>query len=437
MRYASVIAIALFIALPAIADEPAIAPSGNLVTEGVPHIPAALAASVDRYTQFRQARFTSWHPSRREMIIATRFGDTNQAHQVKFPGGARTQLTFFPENVFGGQYQPQSGDSFIFGRDRGGDEFFQIYRYDLSSGEIARLTDGKSRNTGAVWSHSGDRVAYGSTRRTGKDVDLWLVNPIDPKSDRLLTKLEGGGWRAADWAPDNSSMLVSEGISANESYLWICDAATGEKTLLSPKGGKEQVSYGEARFSKDGKGIYVTTDLGSEFHRLAYIDLSTKKPTFLTSKIPWDVDDFALSPDGKTIAFTTNEAGLCAFHLLDTASGQEKPVPQLPVGQISGLEWHQHIPEIGFTLTTAHSPPDAYSLNVQTDKLERWTESETVGLNTTGFADPELVRWKSFDGREISGILYKPPKNFAGKRPVVIDIHGGLPGAAFGVGHRR
>jgi dipeptidyl aminopeptidase/acylaminoacyl peptidase len=429
MRQHSLIATALFFIVPiASANEPVAAPGDNLVTEGIPAIPSSLAVSVDRYTQFRQATFTSWHPTRREMLIATRFGDTYQAHQVRFPGAARTQLTFFPENIFGGHYQPRTGDSFLFTKDRGGDEFFQIYRYDLASGDITRLTDGKSRNTGALWSHAGDRLVYGSTRRTGNDVDLWVVNPADPKSDRLLAKLEGGGWGAADWAPDDRTILVSEGASANESYLWLCDATTGEKTLLTPKGGKEQVAYGEARFSKQGKGVFVTTDLDSEFQRLAYIDLSTKQHRFLTSHIHADVDSFVLSPDGKTIAFLTNDAGLCGFHLFDTVSGKEKPSPHLPVGLIRGLEWHNNGSDIGFTLATAHSPPDAYSLNIDTGKLERWTHSETAGLNTASFADPELVRWKSFDGHEISGFLYSPPKKFTGKRPVVIDIHGGPEG---------
>jgi len=72
-----------------------IAPSDNLVVENVPPIPASLAAEVGRYTEFRGAGFASWHPTRHEMLIATRFGNVTQAHLVKFPGGARTQMTFY------------------------------------------------------------------------------------------------------------------------------------------------------------------------------------------------------------------------------------------------------------------------------------------------------------------------------------------------------
>jgi dipeptidyl aminopeptidase/acylaminoacyl peptidase len=407
------------------ADEPAIAPGENLVVEGVPPIPASLAELLGRYTNFRLATFTSWHPARREMIIATRFGDTYQAHQVQSPGGARTQLTFYPDNVMGGVYRPGSGDGFAFGKGSGGNEQFQLYFETFKSGETTLLTDGKSRNTGPLWSKKGDRLVYGSTRRTGRDVDLYIVSPPDRESTRMLAKLAGGGWSALDWSPDDHRILVSEYLSANESYLWTCDSTTGEMTLLTPKGGNEKVAYRQGEFSKDNKGVYVLTDLGSDFHRLAYIDFAGKEPTFLTTHIPWDVDRFSQSPDGAMIAFVTNEAGMSVFHLLDTASGREKPAPKLPVGLIAGLEWHKNGEDVALSLNTARSPTDAYSLNVKTGKVERWTHSETGGLDTDAFAEPELVRWKSFDGREITGFLYLPPRRFTGKRPLVIEIHGG------------
>ncbi len=81
---------------------------------------------------------------------------------------------------------------------------------------------------------------------------------------------KAGGWQALDWSPGDSKILLLENISANETYLWLVDAATGEKTLITPKGGNVKVAYNNAKFSKDGKGLYVTTDKDSEFQRLAY-----------------------------------------------------------------------------------------------------------------------------------------------------------------------
>lgn len=424
-RHARLIVVLSLLASSALAQGGLIVPGDNLVVEGVPQIPATLAEDVRRYTEFRSASFTNWHPTKREMLISTRFGDTPQLHRVVAPGAARTQLTFFPERVGGGSYRPKTGEYFLFSKDIGGNEFFQLYRYDVADGSSTLLTDGKSRNTGATWSNAGDRIAYTSTRRNGGDVDIYVMNPNEPKSDRMLLQVAGGGWGASDWSPDDRKLLVGEYLSANESHIWIVDVTTGEKTLLTQKGGTEKVAYGDGRFSKDGKGLYVTTDKDSEFQRLAYIDLATKRHTYLTSHIKWDVDQFDLSPDGKTIAFVTNEEGISRLRLLDTRSGKELRAPQLPIGLIGGVEWHENGRDLGFNLTSARSTSDAYSIDVQTGKVERWTQSETGGLNVETFSEPELVRWKSFDGMMISGFLYMPPAKFTGPRPVVISIHGG------------
>ena len=425
-----VLSMPLFLALPAAAaDEAVITPGEALVVEGVPPIPAALAEEVGRYTEFRSAGFSSWHPKLREMIIATRFGNVTQAHRVKFPGAARTQLTFYPDRVSGGRFDPKTGDTFLFSKDTGGNEFFQYYRQDFADGKATLLTDGKSRNTGAKWSNGGSWIAYGSTRRTGNDVDVYVVDASNPASNRLVMENSGGGWEVADWSPDDKQLLVAEGISINETYLRLVDVASGKSTLLTPKGGKEKVAYGNAAFAKDGKGLYVTVDQDSEFQRLAYMDLASQKTSFLTPDTA-DVEEFDISPDGKTIAYVANEKGVGVLHLFDTVARQERPGPKLPLGTIGNVQWHEDGGIIGFTLETARANSDAYSYDVKTGKVDRWTFSETGGLNAAHFSEPELISWKGFDGREITGFLYRPSAKFTGKRPVSIEIHGGPEGQA-------
>lgn len=399
-------------------------PNENLVAEGIPDIPMALVDRVNRYTEFRSAGLANWHPTRREMLISTRFGNVPQIHLVQLPMGARQQLTFFSEPPSGAVYQPTKGDYFVFSRDVGGNEFSQNYRYDLATGEVTLLTDGKSRNSRGIWSTAGDRMVYTSTRRNGTDSDLYLIDPSNPKSDRVFATVEGGGWSPLDWSPDDRQLLVLQFISANESYLWNFQVETGEKTLLTSKG-KEPIFYGGGEFSADGRGIYLVTDRESEFQRLAYYDLANQRYTYLTTEIPWDVEAATLSRDGKKLAFVTNEDGASVLHLLDTATRQEQPLPKLPTGLIFDPEWHPNNKELGFTLVSARSTADVFSLDVTTNKLDRWTASETGGLNTANFSEPELVRWKSFDGKMISGFLYRPPAKFTGKRPVIINIHGG------------
>jgi dipeptidyl aminopeptidase/acylaminoacyl peptidase len=399
----------------------------NIVVDGVPPIPTAVAETAARYGNYRTALLRDWNPEKRQMLIATRFGDTAQLHTVSMPGGAREQLTFFGDSVAGARFHPRGGDYIVFMKDTGGGEWYQLYRYDIATRDVTLLTDGKSRNLLGVWSSGGDQLAYISTRRTGKDTDLWVINPKNPKSDRMLVKLDGGGWDALDWSPDDKQILVQEGISINESYYWLVDTATGEKTELTPRDAKETIAYGNARFSKDSEGIYLTTDKDSEFQRLEYMNLANKETKVLSGEIPWDVTRFDLSLDGKMIAFVTNEDGIGKLHLLDTASGKERAIPKLPVGLIEDIQWHRNGRDLGLVLNSARAQADCYSLDATTGQVERWTMSEGA-VNPADFSEAELVHWKSFDGKMISGFLYPPPVKFTGRRPVLINIHGGPEG---------
>ena len=408
---------------------PVIAPTPNLVADGIPKIPAAIAADVRRYTEYRSANLVDWHPTRRELLISTRFANAPQLHLVKSPGGARTQLTFADEPITSAHYQPGEGRYLVFRRDTGGDEFGQLYRYDVQDGHITLVTDGgRSQNSVGVWSHKGDRLAYTTTRRNGSDRDVHVMDPANPRTDRQVFQASGGGWTVLAWSPDDKTLLVLEEISVEESHPWLVDVATGQRTPLTPPG--ERVSYSLGAFSRDGRGVFLATDKGSEFLRLAYLDLNTRATTTLTGDIDWDVENLELSPDGRTLAFVTNEAGISRLRLMDTGTRDTRLVSGIPTGVIGGLLWHPAGNELAFTVASARSASDVYSLTPRTNQVTRWTESELGGLVAAELVEPALAKWTAFDGREISGFYYRPPARFTGKRPVLINIHGGPEGQA-------
>ncbi len=399
-------------------------PGDNLHSQGIPQIPDTLIDEVNKYTEYRTADVQSWHPKQKEILIKTRFADTLQIHRLKSPGGARKQLTFYKDGITGATFQPTNGDFFIFSKDSGGNENYQDYRFDCNTGDVTLLTDGTSRNTGGSWSTKGDRFAFESNKRNKKDMDIYVMNP-STKETRLVAELEGGGWAVSDWSPDDKTLLVTEELSINQSNLYLMDVETGKKTALTPKKKDEEISYTLAQFSRDGKGIYVATDRDNEFCRLTYIDLKSLEHKVITTNINWDVSSISQSWDGKYIAFVTNEDSVDKLHLIDAKTLKEISLPALPKGQISALNWHRNNEDLAFDMETAQSPSDVYSYNVKSGKLDRWTESETGGLNTANFSEPELIHWKSFDDKVISGLLYMPPKKFTGKRPVMMIIHGG------------
>src|SRR5207302_584754 len=140
-----------------------------------------LADKIARYGEARSATLMDWHPVKREILIETRFGDTPQIHRVAMPGGARTQLTFFADRVgTEARYRPPGGEWFLFSKDAGGGEFYQLFLFDSNRGEATLITDGNSRNTFARWSSDGRKLAYSSTKRNGRDTDLYTMDPSDP-----------------------------------------------------------------------------------------------------------------------------------------------------------------------------------------------------------------------------------------------------------------
>jgi dipeptidyl aminopeptidase/acylaminoacyl peptidase len=399
----------------AVVEKPA-----GLVADGIPPVPLALAERTRPYMEYRTANFQSWHPVDRSILITTRFGNTAQVHRVAAPNGARTQLSFETERIAAASWAPAKGDVLLVMKDVGGNEFFQLYT--LADGRLTLLTDGKSRNVFNAWSDDGSLIAYSSTRRNGADSDLYVMDPRDPKTDRRVAEVKGGGWAITSFSPDRRRAVVFEYVSITKSNLHLLELDSGKMTPIGNH--RKQIAYGDARFARDGT-LWVTSDEGSEFLRLGPLDVATGNFTPRSPETRWDVEGFDVAPDGSFIAYAVNEAGAARVRLLDPKTGAVRTVDSLPAGLIGGLQiapWG----DIGITFTSARSAADAYSIDPRTLAVTRWTTSETGGLDASVNVEPQLIEVKSFDGLAISGFLYRPDaEKFPGRRPLIVNIHGG------------
>ena len=406
----------------------------SIIATGVPPIPLSGSEGLAPYENIRIANLVDWHPTERRVLIRTRFGETNQLHEVAMPLGARTQKTFMREQVMDGAYRPNDPAQIVFQLNEGGAENFQLFLLDTRTGRYRRFTDGKHRHTDPLWSNSGKLLAFGGNARNGRDLDLYVVDPSSPGSERRVAELSGD-WTSVDWSPDDRRILMREYVSINESYLHWVDVATGEMHAITPRQaqGAPTVSYLGGQWSPDGKSVYALSDLDSEFMRLVRIDLDGGRRTVLSGDIPWDVEEFELSEDGKILAFFVNEDGISRLHIVSTETGQALPSPEVPEGVAGNLLFRPGSHEIAFSLSWARSPNDVYSYDVDKRRFERWTASEAGGLSPERFVVPQLVRYPTFDTvspggprRTIPAFVYRPPVDrFPGKRPVVINIHGG------------
>lgn len=406
---------------PAAPPAPVVPIPAALTAEAMPPIPLELAARVRPYLESRGAGFAGWDPNTRAVLISTRFANVSQLHRVAMPMGARTQISFEAEPV-SGSYAPAKGDVIVVTKDRGGDEYYQLHT--LKDGRLTLLTDGKSRNQINSWSRDGELIGFTSTRRNGVDSDIYVMNPRDPGSARMVHESQGGGWAIIAFSPDKRSAYLADYRSVQDVDLYTLDLASGSMTPLGDPAA--EVAYTGLEVGPDGT-IWASSDAGSDFQQLGRIDPATGTFTPV-SRETWDVGGFDLSDDGKTIAYVVNEAGFDRLRILDVASGKVKRVDNLPAGNIGGLEiapWG----EIGFSFNSAKSASDVWSLDPKTMQLTRWTQSETGGLDAGVNVEPRILTTRSFDGLEVSGLLYLPdPAKFPGKRPLIVDIHGGPEG---------
>lgn len=430
--WGGLVALFVFAVTSANADQPADPARPSAIhTENVPAIPREMIDRLQQYQSVRGASLAGWSPDGRGMLIRTRFGNSTQLHRVYGPGSRREQITFFEEPV-GGQFIPAARDgAILLSMSTGGNEQTQILLLDRVNYRTTLLTDGKSKYSLGPIRDDGSQMILSSTERNGRDTDLLLADPRKPDSREMLWQTKGEFWGAADWSVDGSRVLMSRYVSANESYPALLNVASKEKIDLPlPEDGKAAV--GPLKLSPDGRFVYLATDSGGEFRRLARFDLEEGKYKWLSDDIPWDVTDLEVDRRGGSVAFAVNENGASRLFLLSPkAEGDEllRRELRLPLAIVSDLEFSPDGGAIGLTISRPDAPPDVYSLDVAANELTRWTFSEAGGLNPASFILPERMAFTSFDGREIPGYYYKP-RGASKEKPVgaVVMIHGGPEG---------
>ena len=420
---------------PSLADEifRTTANNGNLVMEDVPEIPADIADKLNRFQNVRSAGFTGWTRDGSGVYISTRFGDLNQIHRVDMPGGARHQLTFFDEPVY--EVLPQPGGSdLVFTRDVGGSEFSQVFVMNPVDGGVRMLTDGESRNGAVVWDRQGRRIAYQSTRRNGASNDVWMMDPADPESARIvLESPDGSWWGPVEFSANGRQMLAGNYVSITDARAHLVDLDSGEVTLLA--GGADKTSFNVALAFDDARnGFWLLTDQDGEFTQLAWQRAEAgAEPEIITGDIPWNVSDAVISHDRNRLAFTVNAGGMSQLYLLDTRTRKYRRVEGLPTGVSGEFAFSPDDSKLGITLNTPQSPSDTFVLELGGSPLDygalvRWTMSEVGGLDTSAFVSPELIHFPTFDDvdgapRQIPAWVYKPQGD--GPFAVVVVIHGG------------
>lgn len=416
---------AMLIAVPAAAQETA--PEhlerierGNLVIEGIPEIPPAVSDRLQQYENARAAWFTGFTEDG-GMLIATRFAETDQIHKVDEPMGMRRQLTFYDEPVRGAAVREGDRTAFLFGKDTGGDEFYQGWLFDLETGRTSSFTEDGTRNGAFAWRDDGRRATWFRSTTDSADWDILTADPADPASVEVVHEGDGA-MIPLDYADDGGSLLVMKYVSINRSHLYTLDLGSGELDELRPDA---EVAWGGGEFLPDGR-VLTVSDEDSQFQRIVIADPQTDDIEVLTPDVQWDIENLVLSPNGRTIAFTLNEGGTETLYFLDLETGESRDGPDLPAGLISSADFDESGDRLAFTLSSATSSGDVWVYDMRSGELTQWTQSELGGLNPETFVEPELVQYETFDGMDIPAWVYEPEGD--GPHPVIVYIHGGPEG---------
>nr|WP_233739834.1 S9 family peptidase [Halovenus carboxidivorans] len=363
-----------------------------------------------------------------------------QVYTLDEPGAWPVQRTFYDEPVSFVSYAPERPEM-VFGMDDGGNERMQLFRLD-ADGTITELTGmPEAKHRWGGWSSDGERFAFASNRRDESVFDIY-VQDRDAVGEEAELVFEGDGWLSVNgWHPGDESLLLREAYSNFDQDVYVLDLETGERRHLTPHDG--DIRYSSVQWGPDGEWLYLVTDDGTETLYLARMDPESGEVERLRSGGEWNVDGVAVDDETGTVVYSRNVDGYTDLTLGElTEDGiSELPMPELPGNVAGGVSFgpdgdrfalsssgrrhNTNVSVVDLTALRQVADDDAALAGDPDGAATRWTRASTAGIPSEQFVEPELVRYESFDGREIPAFFSLPDTVPEGGAPVIVDIHGG------------
>jgi dipeptidyl aminopeptidase/acylaminoacyl peptidase len=374
-----------------------------------------------QYLSIRAAAGPTVSPDGKQVAFRTTLTGTSQLWKVKQGDSWPDQLTFFPSSIASAKWSP-TGDWIEVSADRDGTEQFQMYLVKPDGSQIVSLTNNpKIRTEFGGWSNDGKQLYYASNARDDRYFDCYLMD-VATKQERLVYKQDAILFTGA-LSHDGRWMAAGRSNSNVDTDLYLVDTTNGSGRHLTPH--KGDVKYSPIGFSADDKTLYVASDLDKEFVNLAAIDLASGKLSFLKEE-DHDVETATLSSDGRYLAYTVNRDGYQDLNVWDFTAKQPVSLPRMPNGIVTTGDFTNDGHTLSLVLNAPSRSADVWLLDLTVGHMQQVTRSSAAGIDARSFVEPSLVKYKSFDGREISAFLYLPknaPKDHS--LPTILSVHGG------------
>lgn len=349
-------------------------------------------------------------------------GSKSGSNQIwrKNAEGICEQVTFMPERVMAMSVAP-NGEDIFFTSDKGGNEQEQIYFLKKGKEPVNLTNNDSARYQLGGITPDGKTVIFACNARNPKNFDICRLD-VETGEQKIILQNSDSYNTPAALSPDGKYLLYNKLKGQSDNCMWIVNLESGEAKNIDEKASFAQ--YTNPVWKKDGSGFYFLTDKDSQFKYLAYYCMNSGNITKLYEE-KWDIEDIALSFDGKYLSIMVNRDGYSYLEMYNTLTGEFENIPAPPKGVMGnyGMSWAKDSRKMLFTLTSGKRPPDVWLLDMDRDAVERQTFTSLEGVNTDDMAEPELHHYKSFDGLTVPYWYFKAKNRENG--PVVIDIHGG------------
>lgn len=375
---------------------------------------------IERYLNIRGATSASLDSSGERVAFLTNISGTPQVWMINASGGWPEQMTFYPDRIDFVSWAPDRS-GLIFAKAIGGDENSQLYWMAPDGSQIRALTgDPKVRYNFGGWSPDSKRISYASNKRNRDFFDVYVMN-VDNGHEELVYKQDGSNQPVA-WSTQGRQLVVSHGNEqlSLDNDLYLVEIGKQDVVHLTPHEGAAQ--FENVHFQQNGHSLFLTTDKGRESQALAELNLATKKIDVLDDTT-WDVESVAQSPDRAMLAYTINKEGFSELYvraletdgkpLITVVLPKGQPIELPGKGTVSGLSFSRHGDQLAFVFNGARFNADVWICDVKTKRIRQVTHSSRAGISQASFIEPELIHYKSFDGRIIPAWYYRPQVNAA------------------------
>ncbi len=396
----------------------------------------ASAAKAARYTaqQFYETTSYSlgsplghvWSPDGKSVLISSDQSGVFNVYALPVSGGAPAQpLTSSKDNAtFGASFFP-ADSRVIFTADQGGNELNHVYVRERD-GTVKDLTPGaKVKASFSGWSADGKSFWIASNERDPQTFDLYAYDADDYERRMVF---QNSGYDLGAVSRDGRHLALVKQRTAADTNLFLVDlAAKSPPKLITQHQGN--VDYGVAEFTPDGKSLVYFTDEDGEFMQAWTYDLASgaKRPMI---KADWDVATVTHSPSGRYRVSALNADASTKLTIQD-AAGKAVRLKGLPAGDVTGVRFNRDETMIALTVNGSTSPTDIYVADLRTGQARRLTRALNPAIDQAQLVESQVVRFKSYDGVEVPGILYKPRNASASSpAPAIVLVHGGPGGQA-------